>query len=305
MESVFGNVAMLLLLGLIGWLLAMRGLVTHEHGVVLSRLLVWLFLPAKVFGSFSAHFTPAYLAENYMLILLSIAVLAVLAVIVYALVPRLVRDRDEQNVSKYSLLIANYAYMGYALVESLYGELVLLDMMMFALPMSMYVYTEGYRMLTSTSAVSLRKLVNPVCVAIVLGCAIGLLGIPLPDVITRTASCASACAAPVSMLLTGITVSEFRLRELIRHRGAWVISVVKLILLPLAICVVLSRFCAKETVVIAMFIYGMPCGLNPIIFGKLAGRDCRSGTAAVMISTLLSLLTIPFCLYMVDFFCSF
>ena len=303
MESVFNNVAMLLLFGLIGWLLAIGGLVKHEHGVVLSRLLVWLFLPAKVFGSFAAHCTPAYLAENYALILLSIAVLAVLAVIVYLVVPRFVRDRDEQSVYKYSLLIANYGYMGYALVESLYGEVVLLDMMMFALPMSMYVYTEGYRMLTATSSVSLRKLINPVCVAIVLGCAVGLSGLPLPDVITRTASSASACAAPVSMLLTGITVSEFRLLDLIRHKGAWVISAIKLILIPLAICAVLSRFCAKETVVIAMFIYGMPCGLNPIIFGKLAGRDCRSSTAAVMISSLLSLLTIPFCLYMVEFFC--
>lgn len=302
MGIVINNVAMLLLFALIGWLLAVGGLVKHEHAVMLSRLLVWLFLPAKVFASFSARCTPAYLAENYSLLLLSVAVLAVMALIVYLAVPRFVKNRDEQSVYKYSLLIANYGYMGYALVESLYGQAVLLDMMMFALPMSAYVYTEGYRMLTATSKVSLRKLINPVFVAILLGCTVGLSGLPLPDVIEKTASSASACAAPISMLLTGITVSEFRLGELLRQKGAYVVSAVKLILIPLVLCAVLSRFCTKETVVITMFVYGLPCGMNPIIFGKLAGRDCRSSTAIVLISTLFSLLTVPLCLAMVDFF---
>jgi len=219
MGIVINNVAMLLLFAMIGWLLAVGGLVKHEHAVMLSRLLVWLFLPAKVFASFASRCTPAYLAENYSLLLLSVAVLAVMALIVYLAVPRFVKNRDEQSVYKYSLLIANYGYMGYALVESLYGQAVLLDMMMFALPMSAYVYTEGYRMLTATSKVSLRKLINPVFVAILLGCTVGLSGLPLPDVIEKTASSASACAAPISMLLTGITVSEFRLGELLRQKG--------------------------------------------------------------------------------------
>ena len=38
----------------------------------------------------------------------------------------------------------------------------------------------------------------------------------------------------------------------------------------------------------------MPCGLNPVVFPKLIGQDCRLGARLILLSSILSCITIPF-----------
>ena len=37
----------------------------------------------------------------------------------------------------------------------------------------------------------------------------------------------------------------------------------------------------------------MPCGLNPVVFPKLVGQDCRLGAKLILLSSILSAATIP------------
>lgn len=55
---------------------------------------------------------------------------------------------------------------------------------------------------------SLRQLLKPTIIAIVLGCLVGLLEIRLPTIATDILGRASGCMGPISMLLTGLTVAE-------------------------------------------------------------------------------------------------
>jgi predicted permease len=45
-------------------------------------------------------------------------------------------------------------------------------------------------------------------------------------------------------------------------------------------------------------LYAMPCGMNTIVYPKLVEKDCRLGAATVLVSTVLSLITIPLCIYL-------
>ena len=79
------------------------------HPGLLSFLLINLFLPAKVFGTFSKNFTVDYIRYHYVTILISLALLAGLALLSLPLSRLLSQTPYERNVYRYSLTIYNYA----------------------------------------------------------------------------------------------------------------------------------------------------------------------------------------------------
>lgn len=296
MASVFSNVATLMIFASIGFILAKLNIAKAQHGQILSSLLVYVFAPAMLFKTFAGNFNVEYIKNNYFLMLVSLAILLVLTVI-SLIIPRLLtKDNYKRKVYEYSMIIANYGYMGYPLTEALFGSEVLLNVMMFGLPLTIYIYTYGFCRLTN-SGVNLKKLINPSIIAIILGMIYGLLGFELPTVVTDFLNTASAPMGIIAMLLAGITISEYRFKELLCYKANYFVAVWKVLIVPLVIGFVLTKLFSTEVARVALMIHAIPCGLNTIVFPKLVGEDCSTGAALALISSLLSIGTIPLCLY--------
>lgn len=268
-----------------------------NHTGLLSFLLVHLFLPAKVFGTFSKNFTVNYIRYNYVTILVSLLLLLTLALLSIPLSRLLSKRPFERNVYRYSLTISNYAYMGYVLAEELFGQQGLTDLILFCIPFAIYTYTFGYAMLTGKGT-SIRRIINPMTVAILCGMAVGLTGLSVPTLISQVLTSASACVGPLSMILTGMTLSTFALRELVSDGKAYLFSALRLLILPLAVlgfCKLfeLTGLVPATLLPSAVMMACMPCGLNTIVFPKLVGEDCRVGARLALLTHLFSCLTIP------------
>ena len=268
-----------------------------EHTGLLSFLLVNLFLPAKVFGTFSKNFTVSYLRDNSLTVLASLSLLAILALLSLPLSRLLSKSPFERNVYRYSLTVSNYAYMGYVLAEELFGEQGLTDLILFCIPFAIYTYTVGYALLTG-KGVTWRRVVNPMMIAVLCGMVIGLSGISVPAVFSQVLSSASACVGPLSMLLTGMTLSTFALRELVTDGRAYIFSALRLLILPLfvlGLCLLgeMTGLLPPSVLPAAVMMACMPCGLNTIVFPKLVGEDCKIGARLALLTHLFSCLTIP------------
>ena len=297
MTVIISQVAILVLFGLIGFILSKARLLNADHSKILSTLLVYVFLPANSFRTFATKFTVKYIKQNYSLILISIVVLTVLTIIAHLLSKILTKEKYKRCIYKYSIAIPTYAYMGYALAESIFGSDTLLDVMLFDLPLSIYVYTIGYCMLTKTP-LKLKNLINPTTIALLLGMIVGLSGLILPNFINTLFDSASAPMGIVGMLLTGITISQYKFKDLITDKTNYIVILLRLLVLPLSIAYILKLFISTDVAVISLLAYAMPCGLNTVIFPKLIGEDCRTGASLAMISTILSPITIIICLYL-------
>ena len=215
----------------------------------------------------------------------------------------LTKDKYQQKVYKYSIAVSNYAYFGYVLVESVLGEKAMNDMMVFCIPIAIYCYIFGVGLLMDKKA-SLKSVINPTTIAIVLGIFFGLSGIKLPSVVTTVASNTGAAVGPVSMLLVGLVLSGFTLKQLVPSWDSWGFCVFRLLVIPAAvfgICKVLGLFMTLPASVYpsAVIMASMPCGLNPIVFSKQVGEDSRPGARYAFISNVLSLLSLPIFLTLV------
>ena len=270
---------------------------------LLSFITVNLLLPCKMFLNFSKNFTVTYLKTNYITIFISVGVLCMLLAL-GGLVGKLLSPKDKygQKVYKYSVTVSNYAYFGYVLMENAFGEAALNNMMVFCLPFSLYCYTFGVGLLMDKKA-SIKSLLTPTPIAIAIGIALGLTGVKVPAVITTVASNASAAMGPITMLLVGLVLSGFSLKQMLPDWQSWVFSLIKLVALPgivFGICRGLSLFVTLPASVypVAVFVAAMPCGLNPVIYPKLIGKDCSMGAKLIPLTAILSVVTIPLWIYL-------
>ena len=267
MLTILGQLFVLYVFLLLGWGFGKKKPILGEQTGLLSFLLVNLLMPAKVFGTFAKNFTVSYITENYFSILVSTALLVVLCAVSLPLAGCLSRDAHGKNVYRYSLTISNYAYLGYVLMEDVFGSQALTDMILFCIPFALYTYTFGYALLTGGGK-SFKKLFNPITAAILLGIVVGLVQLPVPQVVSSILSSASACVGPLSMLLTGITLAAFSPKELVRGRAVYVFVALRLVAIPLVVYGVFKLAGLESLLPAALLMACMPCVLNTIVFPK-------------------------------------
>lgn len=301
MSALIEQLLVLYIFICLGWVLGKWKKKQADHSELLSFLLVNLFLPSKVFKTFAGNCTVDYFKNNYITIFVSIGFLLLMVLMAKLGSSALTKEKYEQNVYRYSLTISNYGYMGYVLVEAMFGESGLTDMLLFAIPFSFYTYTFGYAMLTGNGNF-FKKLLNTMTFSIVAGVAFGLSGLALPNTVNTVLNAASACTGPVSMVLTGLVLSGFSFKELLLDKKSYVFMGMRLVAVPLVIfgvCKLMAYigFMPTSIFIPIMVIATLPCGLNTVIFPKLVGEDCRVGARLAFLSHLGGCLTIPIWMY--------
>lgn len=292
MGIIFEQVIILFVFMMLGYFLCKTNIVEQEHSKILSVLLVYVFLPSNIFRTFATNFTIEYISLNYEIVICSFCTLLALMLVMRYVARIFSKDSYERCVYEYSMIVPNYGYMGYVLAENLYGESGLMSMMMFALPVSIYIYTIGFSKLTKTG-IQLKKLCNPVMISTVLGIVAGLVGIPIPTIGVNILTKASACMAPISMILAGIVIAQFEIKTIARGVKNYVVTVLRLLVIPIVIGVILNLKCDSEIVRTATLFYALPCGLNTIVFAKMVDADCSIGASLALLSNVLACVTIP------------
>lgn len=291
MSIIIQKIAFLYIFILLGYLFGKGKKGLTEHTPMLTFLAVNVFLPAKVFGSFSTYFTVDYISDHYPMLLVSVTLLLLLH-FVGNLTARLMGAGEEKGIYAYTVTISNYGYLGYALVEGVFGAMALTDMILFCLPFSLYTYTVGYIKLTG-GRFSFKRLLNPVTMASLLGMIVGISGLQKPALVEDLLSACSGCLGPITMLLTGLTLSEYTLRRMLGDKKVYVLTAVRLLVLPALVFGAFKLLHLEAFMLPALLMAAMPSGLNTIIFPKNMGRSPELGAKLALISHALSCITLP------------
>ena len=141
---------------------------------------------------------------------------------------------------------------------------------------------------------SLRSLINPMFVAMVVGAVIGLCGLQLPEGITSAVSAAGDCMSPVAMLLTGLTVAAIDLKKVFKTPSIYVVTLIRLVVYPLLAVLLFTFVEIPRTYFICLLCaVSMPLGLNTIVVPGAYGKDTSVAAGMAVVSHLLSAVTVP------------
>lgn len=281
----------------LGFFLNKKRLLPLDDSLVLSKLETYAFVPCLVFSVFYKYCTVENFKQKWTYMLYGAAVMAVSLPIGIVLAKFFAKDGYLKKIYTYSFAVANFSFMGNAVVLGVFGEKVLFDYMIFTLPLNLYVYSIGTASLIPTEKggkFSVKTFVNPIFIALILGAVCGLLSVPLPKFITTAISSAGACMSPLAMLLTGFVIGGYSLKTLASDKKVYLASVIRLIILPsVFMAVLLLLKTDKDIIRVALCATAMPLGLNTVVFPAAYGGDTTPGAGMALVSHLISVITIP------------
>ena len=287
---------------LIGAWLKKRGIVDDNGKKCLTDLCVNMVIPCNIFKS--------CLIEFNMGIFKSCAMLLLSAVILQCLcltLNKFIFNRyapQQKKVLQYCTIVPMSGFLGNPIAEGIYDQLGVLYTSIFLIPMRVVMWSVGTTYFVADAEVDKKKvlknvLTHPCLVAIYLGLICMVTQIQLPRVITETVRYVGSCNSALTMFIVGTILADVKLPTIV-NRHTITFSVFRLAILP-AIALGLGRLLGLDNVSlgISVLMTGMPAGATAAIFAARYGSDAPFATKCVVMSTLLSMLSLPLWCYLV------
>ena len=282
-----------------GFVLRKLKVLPENAAQVLSRLESDFIIPAVIINSFIRYCTVASIRSNAWAMLLCAGLWLVTFVLAFPISGLIEKGGYFRNVYRYQLLFPSWGFMGYALVQALFGAESLYYFILFTLPMSILCYLYGIPLLTpkkEDAKSPWKNLLSPSIVATLIGAALGLAGFEpyMPVFLSDVLSALAGMFSPVAMLLTGLTIGSCSLKEMFTDIRSYKICAFRMLLFPVILLGLAWLLRAdNQTLVFLLFTHAMPLGLFPVIYPPRFGQDARPGASMALVSCLICLITIP------------
>lgn len=148
-----------------------------------------------------------------------------------------------------------------------------------------------------------KQAVNPPVLAVAIGLILFVFSLKLPEPIFKVLEMVGSMTTPLSMIIIGSLLMEVKLSEAFKSFSIFYVSAVRLIILPLVVILFSVLFGVKGIVLgVPALATAMPIGALVAIFAEKYGADALLASRAVLLSTLLSMITIPTVVALIQLF---
>lgn len=195
----------------------------------------------------------------------------------------------------------NVGFFGVPVLQFLFPEAheAIAYSAVFIVSLNLMSWTVGSYVLTGDKIhVSLKRaLINPQTVTLVISLPLFFAGVSagdLPDAVNTVIGYLADMTAPLCMLILGMRFALAPLAELFTDARVYISAVVKTLVFPLLVYLVLLPFRMDEMLRVALVLLsGMPAATINLNLAELYGADQKSAANSILVSTVLSILTIP------------
>ena len=282
------QIAQLFLILLMGYAVVKTGLLKASDSKVLSVVFVYLVMPCVVLNAFQIKDTP----EIRTGLLYSMGI-AVGMHVVFLLLNALFRKALKLDaVEQVNIIYSNAAALVIPIVQALLGEEYVVYSCAFVIVQLVLLWTHASACLQGAARLEWRKLLTNVnLIAIAAGALLYLLHISLPAPITSTLSSVGNMIGPMGMLLAGMAIAEVPLKKVFCTPRNY---------LPLVIVLLLWAVHASlwipdgKSILMTVYLSAItPACATVTSMAQLYDRDASHSSAIYVLSTLLSILTMP------------
>ena len=264
----------------------------------LSNIIIDITCPALILSSTMGGTLPD---RRLILPLLGISLLTYLLLAVVALrLPRLLTHRSEDHGPVgFALMFGNVGFIGYPIVGALFGSQAVFYAAILNVVNTLSVFTMGVMLVNGQKqrlALDSKILTSSPMIAAYLAILIVALGIDnIPSVISQPITMIGNITVPGALLIIGSSMSRLSFHTMLGSRVVYATTAFRLLILPLTLYAIFRLLGFNLLAVnINTIIIAMPVATYGTILCLRYGRDTTLITEITFISTLLSVVTIPF-----------
>lgn len=291
------QIVQLFLILLMGYIIVKTKLLRPEDSRSISVVMVYVVTPCVIINAFQVEYTPQVMGG----LLYSFA-FAGAAHLLFLLIARvLARPLRLDVIERAVIVYTNAGILVIPLVNALLGADYVIYSCAFIVIQQILIWTHCRSLLCGTSGMEWRKiLLNVNIIAIAIGCALFLLRIELPDFINQTLDTTGSMLGPLGMLLAGMVIADTPLARLFTAPRGYLAAALRLLFCPLLTVLLFRAIGAAELIPdgknILMTVYLAcitPACATVTSLAQLYDRDAAHSSALYVLSTLLSIVTMP------------
>ena len=296
MTSVVHQLLLLFLVMAVGFVAGKTGIMNADFNRGLSTLVLTVTLPAMIISAVINGEHTLSQEQVLLLLLLSVVLYVFLILMAWLCTFVLHVPRDSVGLYRYLLIFSNIGFLGFPVVSAVFGESAVFYASVFQIPFCFLTYTLGIALIAGKDKMLSpgKALLQPGVIAPLIALILYLLNVPVPTLIGDTFNAVGSITTPAASLIVGATIALLPFRKLVARWRLYLVSLLKLIVFPLLLWAILRWFITEPMMLgVTVILCSMPVASNVTMICHEYGGDAQLSAAGVLISTVLSLVTIP------------
>ena len=309
---IISQTGKLFLILCLGFVLARLSLLDQHTKQKLTKILLYVTTPLMMIDAFydrakmlddqqSAATVPigrlfAYAFVFYLLLI-------VLSLLLTALIRP---PKSDRRLYMFMTIFGNVGFMGFPLVQSVYGSEGLFYAAIVNSVFNIFVYTFGVVLMGGTEHAEgrltdhIRKipwkklLLTPAVIGTAVGILIFIFRIPLPGIIADTCSTLGDLTSPLAMLVVGANLSGMKIKNILTNMRMNIYVLLRQIALPLIFWLIISRIVRHPVLAPTLLLMScMPVANTTALFATEYNGNETLASQGIFLTTLLSLVSFP------------
>ena len=287
---VLPQLIMLFSIACIGALLRKRGVLGDPVVKGISDIVTLVTNPALVLAVSQQAYTSETLASFLNVLWMSTVGMSLVMVLVFAACRG--QSQKMRPITALLSVMPNAGFMGLPIIQAAYGDLGAFYLAAVIVSFNLVIWTLGIALIDRRNF-SLRAMFNPGFVAALLGMALFLMRIDLPDLFDSPIQTLGTLNTPLAMLILGARMTGFSPKGLWDWKNA-LVSSIKLFGIPLALLGV-ARLFSLDPVATGVLVLSsaMPSAITTQLLAEQYDRDALFAAQGVSVTSLLCIVTIP------------
>lgn len=290
------KILQLFVIMIFGYILVKAKVLKGDDGIILSKLSLYMFMPAVIIKSFNMEITDE-IAKG-LIISFATAVLIHLVLMVVDLV--LKRCFKATSVERASAVYSNAANLIIPIVAYVFGEEWVIYSSGYIIVQLIFLWTHGVRLFSDDKFSFKKILLNVNMIAIVAGFVLMLSGLRLPAFAEEVVSSLGDMLAPAGMIIAGMLAARVDFRKALKSKRLYFVAAVRLIICPVIIMALVKAVLAvvdipnAETVMLISYFSSIsPTASTIMQLAQIYGKDDEYAITINVVTTVACVITMP------------
>lgn len=309
--TAFHLAVQMALLMLVGFMSGKLKIVDEKFGPSLAGFIYNIIFPCVVFRSMLRDFDLSKISDMSLLVIISVLTMGLMALFGIGINLVFKKNDNLSRIMIMNLMFTNFTYMAFPVMEALFGDTGNLYIVAYTTPVRILFYivtpilfivgrgkeSENCEPKIMGKTV-LLALLSPPVLAVPIGFFFYFTKMPFPESLLRAVDSLASAATPMGMALCGVTLTGIPLLKMFADKRVIFISLLRLVAAPAivtAIFYLITRQVSLDPIIVKVSVVycALPAAAASAVIAMKAKADEVKAAQCVLITTLLSVLTLP------------
>lgn len=301
--TIISTMCKLLFAMVLGYILFKKGILNKEINKNISNLIVQVTCPCLIVCSVSS--VPYGEGAEIVKLLISGVVVYIILPVFARVITKIMRVPAHLRGTYMCMFIfANSMFMGYPVVQALYGDMAIFYCTIFNMPFNILYFSLAINYFKKDAAIEAgtyqkekinpKNFINMGIIASVVALLIYFARIPIPGLVFDCLGFVGNITTPLSMVIIGSSLAAVSLKEIKTEKGIWPMLPIRLGLIPFVVWCVMHLFTSDPMMIgVCTVSAGMPVASLVAMGSVQYERQGKCASIGVAVSTIFSMISIP------------